>query len=289
MRRSSRNSSLLGRLEEIFSNSSRTGDWSSSMGIPALHEATSALSVKPSIQVLLSSQWREKLMADPVLRTALQQALGGIASGTQSHNEMLRDWAGVLGGSAMLRLVSGGQLIEVDTSPVGPAEQPSAPPAKDDVGKPPLPDEQTTHARLANELREMTGLGAAKLATALGVSREQYSRWAGGAPISDLRHGQLSYLHTVMADLVRRLGAAEARVWLQTPIDGEITPVELLTSRRWSELHRRVVVLHDAAPVVDGVRVSLLAPIVDRGDNPEDLEAVEGEDAWSPYPPNEKR
>ncbi|MFF4563018.1 helix-turn-helix domain-containing protein [Streptomyces sp. NPDC001435] len=276
-------------MEELFSAYTRTGNQQAESALPGTGDITSALSAAPTVRVLLSSQWQERLTANPLLREVLRDALGGIVSGSQTHDEILRDWAGVLGGSATLRLVSGGQVIEVDASPANLTGRPHASQPPLEEPKKSADERSGTHARLANELREMTGLGASKLASALGVTREQYSRWASGQPISDTRHGQLRYLHTVIADLVRRLGSAEARVWLQTPIDGESTPADLLTSRRWSELHRRVVEVHDAAPVVDGVMVALLAPVVDSGDNPEDLEALDEEEAWSPYPPDTKR
>ncbi|MFD4540875.1 hypothetical protein [Streptomyces bauhiniae] len=270
-------------MEQLFSACTRTGTQEEESALPGTEPITSSLSAAPTIQVLLSPKWQESLTANPRLREALREALGGIVSGSQSHNEVLSDWARVLGGSATLRLVSGGQLIEVEPSPFAltgpPADLSHADETVDTQDEP-----VSVHARLANELRVMTGLGAGRLATALGVTREQYSRWANGAPISDTKHGQLRYLHTVFADLVRRLGPAEARVWLQTPIEGNHTPVELLTSRQWNELHRRVVQVHDPTPVVDGVMVSLLAPIVDDEDNPEDLGELDEAEAWSPYP-----
>ena len=281
--------SLLGRLEGLFTSQTRTGSHSTDAPFPGASNITSAASAAFTVHVLLSTEWQERIANNPHLRKALRDALGGIVSGSQSHDEILRDWAGVLGGSATLRLVSGGQVIEVEAAPIdiaGPAYSPHT--AADQVSKA-VDERDDTHARLANELREMTGLGAAKLASALGISREQYSRWANGAPISDTKHGQLRYLHTVIADLVRRLGPADARIWLQTPIDGKTTPAELLTSRRWNDLHRRVVEVQDAAPVVDGVMVSLLAPLTDSEENPEDLEELEQEEAWSPYPPDDKR
>ncbi|MEV7347132.1 helix-turn-helix transcriptional regulator [Streptomyces sp. NPDC093544] len=281
--------SLLGRLEGLFSAYTRTGSPSTENSPTGSSNITSASSAAPTVQVLLSTQWQERLAGNPLLREALRDALGGIVSGSQSHDEILRDWAGVLGGSATLRLVSGGRVIEVEATPLDIADSLHTPHTGVEQASVHVVEHSDTHARLANELREMTGLGAAKLASALGITREQYSRWANGAPISDTKHGQLRYLHTVIADLVRRVGPTEARVWLQTPIDGQTTPAELLTSRRWSDLHRRVVEVHDVAPVVDGVMVSLLAPLADNQENPEDLEELEQEEAWSPYPPEGKR
>lgn len=87
-----------------------------------------------------------------------------------------------------------------------------------------------------------------------------------------------------MADLVRRLGSvAEARVWFQTPLRGGATPCELLIGRRWSELYRVVTEVPDPAPLVDGVRVALLARLAEEEENPGEPDEADGEDSWSPY------
>lgn len=113
-------------------------------------------------------------------------------------------------------------------------------------------------ASLARELRELTGLPAASLGAALGVTREQYQRWLRGDPISNIRHGQLAYLHTIAADATRRLGD-QALVWWRTPAEGAATPEQMLRNRLIDRVHRLVVHLPDSAPVVDGVLVALAA------------------------------
>lgn len=139
---------------------------------------------------------------------------------------------------------------------------------------------EASHSRLAKELREMTGLGASTLGGIFGVSREQYSRWAGGNSISDIRHGQLIFLHTVIRDLVRRLGGPHARAWLHQPIDGATTPLEILQHRQFDRFYRQVSSLPDDEPIVAGKIVSLPAPAGIDNDENDDVEA---DTPWSPY------
>jgi transcriptional regulator with XRE-family HTH domain len=114
------------------------------------------------------------------------------------------------------------------------------------------------HVRLARELRELTGLSAASIGAALGVTREQYQRWLAGGAISDTRHGQLIYLHTISVDVIRRLGPEKARLWWKTPVDADATPEDLLKRRRADQVYRLVAAIPDPAPVVDGVLHGLL-------------------------------
>lgn len=149
---------------------------------------------------------------------------------------------------------------------------------------PQRPDRQAAalpHARLAREVRERTGLPAAQLGSALGVTREQYQRWLRGDPISTIRHGLLVYLHAVVADAFRRLGP-EAHVWWRTPRADGRTPAQLLADRLVDQVHRLVSELPDAAPIVDDVLVGMPA----QQPRPLDDEAaVDGDDeeSWSPY------
>jgi hypothetical protein len=143
----------------------------------------------------------------------------------------------------------------------------------------PLPSEEHQHARLARELREMTGMSARELGACLGASREQYSRWTSGKPISDHRGGQLAYLHTMMRDLVRRVGANQARIWLRTPVpsapDNElITPAEMSKRRLVGQIMRRVALLPSPA---EGNEPSLL--LLDEEDDP-----AGGSDPWDSAP-----
>ncbi|GIH72201.1 hypothetical protein [Sphaerimonospora thailandensis] len=187
----------------------------------------------------------------------------------------LLHWATLLGTAGALRLAIAGPVLEIEECrPSTPAE-PIVENLPSESAR--LPDDPA-HARLARELRDMTGLGAKVLGSVLGVTREQYSRWASGHAISDLRHGQLRYLHTLMADLTRRLGDVEARAWLHQPVAGGPTPVELLKTRQWEQLHCAIIQLSDPEPVVGGVIVALSAP------DPEDLPNDDAEDEpWSPY------
>jgi DNA-binding transcriptional regulator YiaG len=138
--------------------------------------------------------------------------------------------------------------------------------------------QETSHPRLARELREMTGLSASSLGHAFGVSREQYSRWISGKPISDIRHGQLVFLHTVAREMVRRLGADQARVWIHKPIEGVHTPATLLELRTFDKFYREVVAIPDPEPVRDGSIISLSAPVAVDDENED-----EGDEPWSPY------
>ncbi len=135
-------------------------------------------------------------------------------------------------------------------------------PAADAAAEPtagPAPAPMAEHARLARELRNRTGLPAATLGAALGVTREQYQRWLRGDPISTIRHGLLSYLHTIAADAARRLGPDRAHVWWRTPASDGIAPDQRLRDRLTDDVHRLVTALPDPAPIIDDVLVALPA------------------------------
>jgi hypothetical protein len=137
-----------------------------------------------------------------------------------------------------------------------------------------------SHTRLAHELKGLTGLSAETLGRALGVTREQFQRWLSGSPISDARHGQLIHLHTMAADVTRRLGAHAAKTWWQTPHGEDPMPAEILRQRRADRVFRLVSALPDMAPVVNGVLQSL--PVQqDIDDDAADF-SQDGP-AWSPY------
>jgi len=135
------------------------------------------------------------------------------------------------------------------------------------------------HSRLARELREITGLSAASIGAALGVSREQYQRWIAASAISDTRHGQLIYLHTIALDVLRRLGTEQAKLWWKTPVEAGITPEDMLKRRRVDRVYKLVAAIPDPAPVVDGVFRGL--PVQDDADFGDNEDSVDG--AWSPY------
>ena len=139
--------------------------------------------------------------------------------------------------------------------------------------------EQPDHARVARELKELTGLSAEVLGSGVGVTREQFQRWLKGSPISDARHGQLIYLHTIAADVARRLATLDAKIWWKTPGGDGLTPAELLRRRQANHVYRLVSALPDSAPVVDGVLVTLPQQ------EDADLGSESNEDgkAWSPY------
>jgi transcriptional regulator with XRE-family HTH domain len=137
--------------------------------------------------------------------------------------------------------------------------------------------DKASHARLARDLREMTGLSASALGGIFGISREQYSRWVSGNPISDVRHGQLIFLHTVVRELVRRLEVPRARAWLHQPIDGTATPLDMLQHRQFDKFYRQVSELPDNEPIVAGKIASLPPPAeMDNDDDDDDM-------PWSPY------
>ena len=138
---------------------------------------------------------------------------------------------------------------------------------------------ESSHVRLARELRDVTGLSATTLGAALGVTREQYQRWLAGGAISDSRHGQLIYLHTIAADVTRRLGAEPARVWWKTPSAAGLMPEQLLQQRQADRIYQLAAAIPDPAPVKDGVLRGL--PMQANADYEEDPDS--SGDSWSPY------
>lgn len=152
------------------------------------------------------------------------------------------------------------------------------------------PQNDIAHTRLAREVREMTGLPAATLAAALGVTREQYQRWLRGDPISVIRHGLLVHLHTVVADATRRLGP-DARLWWRTPVADGVSPEQLLTDRLVDRVHRLISELPDANPIVAERVVALPVQQLRDFDENDDLDENDDVDAndensdvsWSPY------
>lgn len=145
--------------------------------------------------------------------------------------------------------------------------------------------QEPAHQRLSSELREITGLPAATLGRALGVTREQYQRWLKGSPISSVRHGQLIYLHTLAAELQRKLGAEAARLWWRTPAPSGITPETTLRNRMVDQLHGRIAAISEASPVQDGVYVALphQEPTLPPEASEEDYEGDDATEPWSPY------
>lgn len=141
-----------------------------------------------------------------------------------------------------------------------------------------------THSRLARELRALTGLPASALAMAFGVTREQYQRWVSGRPISDVRHGQLIYAHTIAAEVARKLGSDQAPVWWRTQLSSGETPEQLLRRRNLALVYESVVSLPDPRPVVDDVELGLRPR--DDGWSEEPPEGIEAQDDWSPYRPH---
>ena len=150
-------------------------------------------------------------------------------------------------------------------------------PSESQVG-PELP----RHALLAAELREITGLPAASLGAALGVTREQYQRWLAGSAISTIREGQLEYLATIAADVSRRLGGDQATVWWRTPTAEGLTPEALLKRRLVDRVHEMVTKLSDPRPIAGDTYVALLHQTsADIDDDP--FENEDTPEAWSPY------
>jgi transcriptional regulator with XRE-family HTH domain len=135
---------------------------------------------------------------------------------------------------------------------------------------------------LVKELREMTGLSAASLGSALGVTREQYQRWVRGSAISHVRHGQLIYLHTLAMEVMRRLGQEKSKVWWRTPQSAGVSPEGLLHRRLADKVHRIIVALPDHERSAGGRPVGLLVQDVDLDQRYD--ESIEGTvESWSPY------
>jgi hypothetical protein len=143
------------------------------------------------------------------------------------------------------------------------------------------PVTEPNHTRLARELRDLTGLSAQSLGAAVGVTREQYQRWLAGRPISDMRHGQLIYLHTIAADASRRLGG-QAQLWWKTPTESGDTPEAMLAQRLGDAVHRLIATIPDPEPAISGVMVGLPAQMLDDDDDVAG-EAADSPPAWSPY------
>lgn len=134
------------------------------------------------------------------------------------------------------------------------------------------------HAVHARELRDLTGLTTATLASAFGVTREQYQRWVAGGAISDARRDSLRSLVTIARDLRRVLGD-DAAAWWRVGVDGGPTPTDLMVARKHDEL------LRCAASAVGGLKQSgdkvlgLIAPDDASSNDDGDTD----EDAWNPY------
>jgi len=138
------------------------------------------------------------------------------------------------------------------------------------------------HSRLAAELRALTGLPAASLAAAFGVSREQYQRWLSGRPISSVRHGQLVYTHSIAAEVVRKLGESNAKIWWRTPRPSGSTPEQSLRERDLAVVYRAAVDIADPRPVVGKTLLGLRR--LDESWSEEPPDGVDEQDDWSPYP-----
>lgn len=137
------------------------------------------------------------------------------------------------------------------------------------------------HSQTAAEVRALTALPAATLASSLGVSREQYQRWLRGSAISTIRHGQLVYLHTIAADLTRKVGQSQAELWWRTPVANGRTPEELLRERRVDLVHKLVASVPDPQPTSGGVLQGLrVQAFVDEFEESDDMD---DEEIWSPY------
>jgi transcriptional regulator with XRE-family HTH domain len=134
------------------------------------------------------------------------------------------------------------------------------------------------HAEIARELRDMSGLSAALLGDGFGVSREQYQRWMSGSPISDIRYGQVMFLHTIARELLRKVGEEGGRLWWQTPGPDGVLPKSLVQQRLLDRVHRLVMAENDA---LGHGGPSLLAASVDAIGLADGVD--EDEDPWSPY------
>ena len=134
------------------------------------------------------------------------------------------------------------------------------------------------HSIHARELRDLTGLTTATLASAFGVTREQYQRWVAGGAISDARRDTLRSLVTIARNVHRVLGV-DASAWWRVGVDGGPTPTDLMVARKHDEL------LRCAASAVGGltqsgeVLLGLIAPDEVSRDDDGETDA----DPWNPY------
>jgi hypothetical protein len=234
---------------------------------------------------------RVTVRADPdtVTFSTLRNCVDSLAYAWQRRSSVppLLKCAELLGSQSALSMTGGDWGYELEATPTEVPRELETESARStaEVGGRRSTDESGSappHSRLAADLRDMTGLSTATLGSAFGVSREQYSRWISGRPISDSRHGQLQFLHTVVRELLRRLGTTNARVWLHQPIDGTRRPIDLLTTRQFDRFYREVVALpiRSDEPHAGEPFLPLLAPLEDSGDD--DSSAMESE-PWSPY------
>lgn len=133
------------------------------------------------------------------------------------------------------------------------------------------------HAVLAREIRQLTGLPAGLLGEALGVTREQFQRWMSGRSISDTRHGQLVFLHTIARELVRKTAAEDARIWWHTPGPQGVAPKVLLQQRLLDAIHHLIVELPETEMSGLPALLAMSAEPLDADDD------EQGDESWSPY------
>jgi len=215
----------------------------------------------------VSSSWLAELVSRVVL---LRDRAGDITSLGVPSARILRDAFGSL-------------VIEVTATPQ-PSESTSiTEPREKPIGRiADISQNLSDHTRLAAELRGMTGLPASLLASAFGVSREQYQRWLAGKAISTVRHGQLTYLHSIAREIVRKLGERPARVWWHTPGADGRAPEALLADRNLGALYSWAVSIHDPQPVEGSTLPGLRRADESWDEDPPD--GIEDQADWSPYP-----
>lgn len=128
----------------------------------------------------------------------------------------------------VVRLVSGFMMFEVECRPLDAH--------RDELlftATPPAP----ATADLAREVRDLSGLSAARLAELFPVERETYQRWITGSPPSSANEERLLAIRHFLRELTHRV--SNVRTWLLAPlVDGADSPsaFEVLKGGRLAEL-----------------------------------------------------
>jgi hypothetical protein len=126
---------------------------------------------------------------------------------------------------------------------------------------------ESTAATPAEEIRSLTGLSPALLASLFGVSRTTYYKWMEGATPRDARFQHLVEVLAHVKDAERRLAPkADIAAWLRTPVaPGGPRPLDYLQQRRFSTF--RGLVLRERSAGVElkaPLPSSLSAPPISR-------------------------
>jgi hypothetical protein len=125
--------------------------------------------------------------------------------------------------------------------------------------KPALP----AHAGATKRLRDGAGLTASEIADVFGVRRETVQRWLAGGPINRHHATALNFADVLLREVARRIGQDQLGDWLRMPsmAAGKLqTPLDLLRSGRFDDVHKLVVSLPGASEGVGETVVALHRP-----------------------------